>query len=133
LSVHPEEFLEVGIRAAGVPFGKTETTLRSTSMARAWLVAAALALAGCSDPGGESLQERGRTTYLALCTSCHASDPAHEGALGPPVKGSSRELLEAKLLRGSYPSGYTPKRPTAVMPPMPQLATSIPDLTAFLE
>jgi mono/diheme cytochrome c family protein len=102
-------------------------------MTRAWLLALALGLTACGDPASESPQDRGRGTYLALCISCHASDPGQEGPLGPPVKGSSRELLEAKVLRGAYPSGYSPKRPTALMPPMPQLASSIPDLAAFLQ
>ena len=53
--------------------------------------------------------------------------------LGPAIKGSSRELLEAKILRGTYPPGYTPKRPSAVMQPMPHLASAIPDLAAYLQ
>jgi mono/diheme cytochrome c family protein len=76
--------------------------------------------------------ERGRQIYLAQCTSCHASDPAQPGPLGPPVKGASPELLEARIVRGTYPPGYTPKRPSAVMQPMPNLAPSIPDLAAYL-
>jgi hypothetical protein len=53
--------------------------------------------------------------------------------VGPPIKGSSRELLEAKLLRGGYPPGYRPKRPTAVMPAQSQLAAEIPALAAYLQ
>jgi hypothetical protein len=52
--------------------------------------------------------------------------------VGPPVKGASQALLEAKVLRGSYPPGYQPKRPTAVMQPMPAVAPSLSDLAAFL-
>jgi len=95
----------------------------------------AAALAGCSDSGGGRLDpaaERGRQIYLAQCTACHAGDPAQDGPLGPAVKGSSRALLEARLLRGSYPPGYTPKRPSAVMQPMPQLGASLDDLGAYL-
>ncbi|MBI4638284.1 MAG: cytochrome C [Candidatus Rokubacteria bacterium] len=69
---------------------------------------------------------------MAQCTACHAIDPAKDGPLGPAVKGSSRALLEAKVLRGSYPPGYAPKRNTAVMSPQPQLTPSVPDLEAFL-
>ena len=92
-----------------------------------------LALGGCGQ--GPALNEaaaRGQTVYLAQCTACHATNPAQAGPVGPPVKGASRELLEARLLRGGYPPGYTPKRGSALMPPMPQLASSIPDLAAFL-
>jgi mono/diheme cytochrome c family protein len=70
--------------------------------------------------------------YLGQCTACHSRDPAADGPLGPAVKGSSRELLEARLLRGAYPPAYTPKRPGAVMQPMPHLAGSLDDLAAYL-
>jgi hypothetical protein len=46
------------------------------------------------------------------------------------VQGASRALLEAKVVHGSYPPGYTPKRPTRVMQPMPHVT---PDLDALAE
>jgi mono/diheme cytochrome c family protein len=103
-------------------------------LARLVLVALVLvALAGCSGQSGLSPEaERGRQAFLAHCSSCHSADPAQNGPLGPAVKGSTRELLEARVLRGVYPPGYTPKRPSAVMQPMPHLAGSLDDLAAFL-
>ena len=97
-------------------------------------IALAAALTGCSGQGSalSPEAERGRQVYLAQCTSCHSSDPAQNGPLGPAVKGSSRELLEARVVRGVYPPGYTPKRPSAVMQPMPHLAGSVDDLAAYL-
>lgn len=98
----------------------------------------ALALGACSDEGTRTGggaggdPARGRQVYLAQCTTCHATEPAQDGPIGPAVKGASRELLEARILRGSYPPGYTPKRRTSVMPPTPDLAPSIPDLAAYL-
>lgn len=53
--------------------------------------------------------------------------------MGPPLRGSSRELLDAKLLKGTYPPGYTPKRPTTIMPPQPALEPEIASLAAFLK
>src|SRR2546428_506008 len=94
--------------------------------------AAALA-GGCSQPSSGPLAERGRQVYLAQCTQCHNADPAQDGAVGPAVKGASRELLEARILRGSYPPGYKPKRPTNVMPPQPAVAPEIPALAAYLK
>jgi mono/diheme cytochrome c family protein len=76
--------------------------------------------------------ERGRTVYLSVCTACHNADPTRDGSLGPANAGASRELLEAKILRGEYPAGYAPKRDSRMMPPMPQLAASLDDLAAFL-
>ena len=98
------------------------------------VIALAAGLAGCSGQGSSLSPEaeRGRQVYLAQCTSCHSSDPAQNGPLGPAAKGSSRELLEARLLRGAYPPGYTPKRPSAIMQPMPHLAGSLNDLAAYL-
>ena len=98
------------------------------------MLATATAFTGCSEPStpGRAAAERGRQVYLSQCIACHSSDPAVAGPVGPPIKGSSRELLEAKLLRGTYPPGYAPKRPTTLMPPQPALAGDIDNLTAFL-
>jgi mono/diheme cytochrome c family protein len=106
--------------------------MRARRRLPALLVAAAIA--GCSGQGGSLSPEaeRGRQVYAGQCTSCHSSDPAKDGPVGPAVKGSSRELLEARVVRGAYPPGYAPKRPSAVMQPMPQLAGSLDDLAAYL-
>jgi mono/diheme cytochrome c family protein len=104
----------------------------STRCARLVLVTT-LVLAGCGDEATRNpVAERGRQIYLAQCTACHNSDPAQAGPVGPPVKASSRALLEAKLLRGTYPPGYTPKRPTTLMPPQPAVAPEIGALAEFL-
>jgi mono/diheme cytochrome c family protein len=97
------------------------------------VAAAVLALAACGREPLSAEAERGRQVYVSQCTACHAFDPSKPGPVGPEVKGSSRELLEAKVLRGSYPPGYTPKRPTAVMPPQPQVADELPPLAAYLK
>ena len=103
-------------------------------MRRALLAAvAALALAGCGQEKMSPEAGRGRAVYTGQCTACHNFDPSQPGAVGPEIKGSSRELLEAKVLRGSYPPGYKPKRPTSVMPPQPQLSGDIPGLAAYLK
>lgn len=101
---------------------------------------AALALTGCPPPkqaartpGQAGDPDRGRRLYIANCTACHAMDPAKEGALGPAVKGSSKELLQARVVDGTYPPGYTPKKPTDLMKPLPQMADGIDDLAAYLE
>jgi mono/diheme cytochrome c family protein len=75
---------------------------------------------------------RGRAIYLSNCAACHSNDPSKDGPLGPAIKGSSRELIEARVLRASYPPGYTPKRKTTMMPAQPDLKPAIPDLAAFL-
>jgi mono/diheme cytochrome c family protein len=80
--------------------------------------------------GGDA--ERGRAIYLSNCAACHNNDPSKDGPIGPGIKGASRELVEARVLRASYPAGYKPKRNTQAMPPQPYLKDSVPDLVAFL-
>ncbi len=76
--------------------------------------------------------QRGKSIYLANCAACHNNDPSKDGSIGPAIKGSSRELIEARVLGAAYPPGYKPKRKTAAMPPYPLLKSTIPDLAAFL-
>ncbi len=76
---------------------------------------------------------RGRAVYMSNCTACHSNDPAKAGNLGPDVAHSSRELLEARLLKAQYPEGYQPKRPNSkAMAPMPYLKNDLNALHAFL-
>jgi len=84
--------------------------------------------------GGEGAGDaaKGRQVWLAQCIACHNADPSKDGAIGPAVKGSSRELVEARVLRAAYPPGYKPKRETKVMPARPDLVAAVPDLAAFL-
>jgi mono/diheme cytochrome c family protein len=100
--------------------------------ARLAALALAFAVGGCSESGLSPSAERGRQVYLAHCIACHNTDPSQAGAVGPPLRGSSRALLEAKVLNGTYPPGYTPKRPTKVMVPIPAVAPDIGALADYL-
>jgi mono/diheme cytochrome c family protein len=93
-------------------------------------VTAALTLGACAQSSTPA--ERGRQVYQAYCVSCHGPDPARDGPIGPAIKGSARELVEARVLRGTYPPGSKPKRPTQIMQPLPQLGPDIDDLAAYL-
>lgn len=75
---------------------------------------------------------RGRRLYIATCIVCHNIDPSKPGSQGPPIKGASVELLEAKVLRKTYPPDYKPQRTTSAMPTYPQVRKRIPDIAAFL-
>lgn len=91
--------------------------------------------AGCSSEETIALSEaaqRGRGVYMNICVACHSANPAQDGTLGPNLVGTTRELLEWRVVRGSYPPGYTPKRTTGGMPAFPHLAGQIDDLYAFL-
>ena len=95
-------------------------------------MALAIAVSGCSESGLSPSAERGRQVYLAHCIACHNTDPGQPGPIGPPLKGASRALLEAKTLKGTYPPGYTPKRPTQIMVPLPVVAPDIAALADYL-
>jgi mono/diheme cytochrome c family protein len=80
----------------------------------------------------EALLKRGGAVYAANCIACHNVNPALDGAIGPAIKGSSFELLEARIMRNEYPEGYTPKRDTKAMIALPYLEPDIPAIAAFL-
>jgi mono/diheme cytochrome c family protein len=104
----------------------------------AFVMAALTACGEKSNTGSTTAQngpgdpERGRRIYMTVCITCHNPDPSKDGPIGPAIKGSSPELIEARVLYQSYPPGYTPKRTTHLMPKQPQLAKNIPDLAAYL-
>jgi len=96
-------------------------------------------LAACSNESDQSSPaakdpdwQRGRGIFVANCVACHNNDPSKDGPIGPAIKGSTKELLEARVLRNGYPADYKPKRPTQVMPQFPFLKDEIPYLVAYL-
>ena len=78
------------------------------------------------------LVARGRSVYRGNCIACHNIDPSKDGGVGPALAGSSLELLQAKVLRNEYPPGYTPKRSSGNMIPLPHLEGELPALAAYL-
>ena len=91
----------------------------------------------CCAPGALAKGDpaKGKEIYQENCVPCHGN-PALGIPSGdypsPAVTGSSRELLEFRVLRAAYPPGYKPKNPTKEMPPFPALEPRIDDLFAFL-
>ena len=81
----------------------------------------------------EELRARGRGAYVSNCIACHNPDPAKPGGIGPEIAGASAELLRAKVIRNEYPSGYTAKRDTRAMIPLPHLEGEIEAPAAFLD
>ena len=98
----------------------------------ALIAIAQIACSGESDESGDPTVARGELIYRNVCTVCHNADPSLDGAIGPAIGSASRELLEAKLLRGEYPSGHTPKRATQQMPRFEYLEPNLGELAAFL-
>ena len=95
-------------------------------------IATALAAASCNHKPATPA-DKGRIVYMTTCVVCHNANPNLPGTQGPPIAGSSRELVEARVLHLSYPPGYKPKRNTHAMKAQPQLARQIDNITAFLQ
>lgn len=92
----------------------------------------AIAVSACGPSKPLTPAERGRIAYVTTCMACHNRDPNLAGTKGPPIAGSSRELVEDRILYLKYPPGYKPKRTTHNMRAQPQLKNKIDDLVAFL-
>jgi len=75
---------------------------------------------------------RGQMLFTTNCISCHNSNPELDGSLGPAISGSPLELVQARVLRGEYPAGYNPKRPTHIMPRLPLTEANVADIVAYL-
>jgi mono/diheme cytochrome c family protein len=89
---------------------------------------------GGSDQGGEvDRVGRGKHYYQNVCIACHAGDPNEDGFLGPALAGTPLEVIEAKVMRGEYPEGYTPKRNTLTMPRFEFLGPELANIAAYLE
>jgi len=91
---------------------------------------------GGSDPRVENLtplQQQGYAVYRDHCAACHSIDPSRHGSNGPPIAGASLDLLEARVVRGTYPPGYEPKARTKMMQTFPFLKDEIPALHAFVD
>ncbi|HXK26337.1 MAG TPA: cytochrome c [Myxococcota bacterium] len=89
--------------------------------------------AACSSSADLSpLAQQGQRVYQNVCIACHNGDPTQDGSAGPAIAGSSRELIEARVLHAAYPPGYTPKRQSNVMPRFEYLSDQIDALAAYL-
>lgn len=82
--------------------------------------------------GMQELISRGKTVYATSCTACHNPDPKKPGNLGPEIYGSTRELIDARVMRAEYPQNYKPKRATKQMAALPHLKNDIDALAAYL-
>ncbi len=91
-----------------------------------------VATSGASVDPAQAQIARGKSVYMGACIACHHSDPRQAGALGPEIAGSSKELLEARIMRAQYPDGYTPKRPSRTMVALPHLKDDIDSLHSYL-
>jgi len=107
--------------------------LRAARIAEVSLLACAALAASACQAKDVTPAARGRVVYMTNCVVCHNPDPNLAGSQGPPIAGSPRELVEARVLHLAYPAGYKPKRNTHAMRALPFLAPEIGNITAFLQ
>ena len=106
---------------------------RSRTCSTSLLALIACGSAACSSSAELSpLAQQGQRVYQNVCIACHNGDPTQDGSAGPAIAGSSRELIEARVLHASYPPGYTPKRQSNAMPRFDYLSDQIDALAAYL-
>lgn len=111
--------------AAAWAFGFASAALLGTAVA--------MAVAACNKPRELRPVERGEVVYRTNCISCHNRDPNLAGPLGPAIAGSTRSLIEARVLHGTYPPGYVAQRKSHTMRALPWLDGHVDDLTAYLD
>jgi mono/diheme cytochrome c family protein len=121
---------------SGRSFSKFRLKFSTETLARTLIGLIVFGLSGCEsqekEAGLSELAKRGKVIYSTQCTACHNSNPRLPGSLGPEVFGSSKELVEARVLRAEYPSGYKPKRETRTMGPLPHLKSELDAIHAYL-
>jgi mono/diheme cytochrome c family protein len=133
---NPSEGARAGRLSFSRPLQASARRLAARLLAGAFAAACVLQLmTACNkrqSAGGDPEVEAGRGLYLARCIACHNVNPVLDGSLGPAVKGSSLELLQARVLRGEYPPGYTPKRDTKIMVKLPLMEEDVAKIHKFL-
>lgn len=99
--------------------GRGTPTVATILIALVIVIAFVVARSGQESDRADTPLERGRQIYGTICIACHHPDPSKEhgtaGTNGPPIAGSSFELIKMRVLSTSYPEGYKPKRDTRLM------------------
>lgn len=88
-----------------------------------------LTLVGCKINSADV--NKGKAIYYANCITCHG-DP-NFGSMAPAIINADKELLYYKVIKGTYPVSYFPKRKTKLMPVMPELENEIQFIDEYLK
>lgn len=54
--------------------------------------------------------------YERNCTKCHNPDPSKAGPIGPELVSTPEKAFKQKVVHGTYPKNYKPKRQSNMMP-----------------
>lgn len=69
--------------------------------------------------------QEGKRVYLITCAKCHNTNPHKPGSIGPDLYSTPENVFHTKVPNGTYPSGYTPKRRTKIMPRFKNLTNKV--------
>lgn len=75
----------------------------------------------------------GKAIYTQQCVKCHNANPNNVGSLGPDLVSTPKDALQSKVLHGTYPEGYKPKRRSKLMPKFPQYVNDIESLHQYIQ
>jgi mono/diheme cytochrome c family protein len=67
----------------------------------------------------------GQRLYKTHCTRCHSPNPWLSGSVGPELITTPYRVFKTKVPEGKYPTDYTPKRRTKIMPKFPGLTNKV--------
>lgn len=81
----------------------------------------------------KAIQNEGKRIYLSTCIRCHNRDPSKKGPIGPDLLSTPLDVLRTKVPEGKYPSGYTPKRRTKIMPKFPHLKDKVDFIYEYIQ
>ena len=75
-----------------------------------------LLLIACGKPDSPTPTYKGKLLYKRNCISCHNPNPSKKGSIGPELTDTPKEVFVSKVTKGTYPTWYSPKRDTNMMP-----------------
>ena len=75
----------------------------------------------------------GKSIYMQNCIKCHGSNPNYAGSLGPDLVSTPIDVLKSKVVDGTYPEYYEPKRKSKLMPKFPKLSRDVESLHLYIE
>lgn len=84
-------------------------------------------------PTGQIELNEGKKLYILNCVRCHNADPSIKGKIGPDLLTTPANVFESKVLLGVYPSGYSPKRRTKIMPKFKSLEGKTDKLYKYIQ
>lgn len=91
------------------------------------------ALMVTSIPTNEVQHIEGKRIYTLTCIKCHNKDPHIKGSIAPDLFTTPREVFHTKVITGTYPDGYTPKRKTKVMPKFKHLTNDVDKIYDYIQ